>query len=67
MCSLYKPDRRRQSEAVGGERSRVYYVGFRGDRISPTKETTTTLQVPAPTAGDARVGDEVGRKTGLVQ
>ncbi|KAJ8589358.1 DUF1000-domain-containing protein [Rhizopogon salebrosus TDB-379] len=51
-------------ESVGGERSRIYYLGFKGDVRTPRKEGTNKLEVPAADAADAPLVDRLAQKTG---
>ncbi|KAF9010244.1 PITH domain-containing protein [Cyathus striatus] len=55
------------SDAVGQERSRIYFIGFRGDMRSVKREINSHLQVPAPHASDARLVDRVQDKSGARQ
>ncbi|KAF8590288.1 hypothetical protein K439DRAFT_1330401, partial [Ramaria rubella] len=41
------------SEAVGGERSRIFYLGFKGDTTSPHKDTSKKIDIPAANTADA--------------
>jgi len=52
------------SESVGGEVSRIYYVGFKGDMRSPHIDLNSKLEVPASNAADAPLADKVSEKTG---
>ncbi|KAJ7683017.1 galactose-binding domain-like protein [Mycena rosella] len=36
------------SDSVGGDVSRIYYVGFKGDAKSQQRDVTSKLEVPAP-------------------
>ena len=56
-----------QSDAVGGEQSRIYYLGFRGDTRYTKKEVNSKLEVPAPNAADATLTDKVTNKVGNQQ
>lgn len=52
------------SEAVGGEMTRIYYIGFKGDTRTPRKDTSTKLEVPAANAADALLFDRLTQKSG---
>lgn len=56
-----------QSDADGDERSRIYYIGFRGDIRSPMKDPNTKLDIAAANAADAPLVDKVGEKTAAFQ
>ncbi|KAF8843906.1 DUF1000-domain-containing protein [Paxillus ammoniavirescens] len=51
-------------DSVGGDQSRVYYVGFKGDSRTPRKEATKKLDIPAANAGDAPLVDRVKQNAG---
>ncbi|KAG1716815.1 hypothetical protein ID866_337 [Astraeus odoratus] len=51
-------------DSVGGEQSRVYFIGFKGDCPSWRKEATKKLEVPASNATDAPIVDKVQQKVG---
>ncbi|KAG2744163.1 hypothetical protein CY34DRAFT_768911 [Suillus luteus UH-Slu-Lm8-n1] len=51
-------------ESVGGELSRVYYLGFKGDVRTLRKEGTNKLEVAAADAADAPLVDRLAQKTG---
>ncbi|KAG1745197.1 galactose-binding domain-like protein [Suillus lakei] len=51
-------------ESVGGELSRIYYLGFKGDVRTLRKEGTNKLEVPAADAADAPLVDRLAQKTG---
>ena len=55
-----------QSDAVGGEQSRIYYLGFRGDTRFTKKEVNSKLEVPADAGGTA-LSDKVTHKVGSRQ
>ena len=42
-----------QSDSVGGESTRIYYIGFKGETRIIRKEGTNELEVPAANAADA--------------
>jgi len=43
------------SDSLDGEVSRMYYVGFKGERRSPGRDPNTKLDIPAANAADAPV------------
>ena len=53
-----------QSEAVGGESLRLYFLGFKGDSRSQRKEATQKLEIPAAVAPDAKIIDRLQEKSG---
>ena len=53
-----------QNDAVGEEKSLIYYLGFRGDMRTTRKEVNSKLEVPAPNAADAPLVDKVSTKLG---
>lgn len=53
-----------QNDSVGGDLSRIYYIGFKGDMRSTKREVNSKLEVPAPNAADAPLVDRVSEKTG---
>ncbi|KAG5642077.1 hypothetical protein DXG03_003630 [Asterophora parasitica] len=50
-------------ESVGGEVSRIYYIGFKGDMRSPHRDANSKLEVPTSNAADAPLVDKVAEKT----
>ncbi|KAJ7927603.1 galactose-binding domain-like protein [Mycena leptocephala] len=52
------------SDSVGGDVSRIYYVGFKGDAKSAQREASTKLEVPAANAADAPLVDRVSERAG---
>ncbi|KAK0238264.1 DUF1000-domain-containing protein [Armillaria nabsnona] len=53
-----------QSESVGEEMSRIYYIGFKGELRSPQKDANTKLDIPAANAADAPLFDRLSEKAG---
>ncbi|KIK91487.1 hypothetical protein PAXRUDRAFT_830816 [Paxillus rubicundulus Ve08.2h10] len=51
-------------DSVGGDQSRVYYVGFKGDSRTQRKGATKKLDIPAANAGDAPLVDRVKQNAG---
>lgn len=49
---------------MGGDVSRIYYIGFKGDMRSPYIDLNSKLEVPASNAADAPLADKVSEKTG---
>lgn len=56
-----------QSDASGGDVSRLYYLGFRGSTSAPKKDVNERLEIPAQNAADAPLVDRVGEKSGAAQ
>ncbi|KAJ7634862.1 galactose-binding domain-like protein [Roridomyces roridus] len=56
-----------QSESVGGELSRIFFLGFRGDTKSTNREGTSKLEIPAANAADAPLVDKVSERAGNAQ
>ncbi|KAF8697241.1 hypothetical protein AX14_001420 [Amanita brunnescens Koide BX004] len=54
-------------DSEGGDASRAYYVGFKGDVRSLRSAGTSALEVPVAGAGDAKLVDKVKSKTGAGQ
>ncbi|KAJ7485286.1 galactose-binding domain-like protein [Mycena latifolia] len=52
------------SESLGGDVSRIYYVGFKGDAKSQHREGSSKLEVPAANAADAPLVDRVSERAG---
>jgi len=50
------------NDSVGGEGSRIYYIGFKGDMRSTKREVNSKLEVPAPNAADASLTDRASHK-----
>ncbi|KAH0835929.1 galactose-binding domain-like protein [Lanmaoa asiatica] len=53
-----------QGDSVGGDLSRLYYVGFKGDSRTSRKEGTNKLEIPAADAADAPLVDRLKQNTG---
>ncbi|KAG6812465.1 hypothetical protein H0H92_002730 [Tricholoma furcatifolium] len=51
------------SESAGGDVSRIYYIGFKGDMRSPRRDANSKLEIPASNAADAPLVDKVAEKT----
>ncbi|KAF8903369.1 galactose-binding domain-like protein [Gymnopilus junonius] len=50
------------NDSLGGELSRLYYIGFKGDMRSTKREVNSKLEVPAPHAADAPISDKASHK-----
>ncbi|KAF9077559.1 galactose-binding domain-like protein [Rhodocollybia butyracea] len=50
------------SESVGGDLSRIYYIGFKGDIRELKKDKNTPMDVPAANAADALLFDRLQDK-----
>lgn len=53
-----------QGDSAGGDQSRVYYVGFKGDSRTTRKEGTNKLEIPAANAPDAPLVDRLKQNAG---
>lgn len=53
-----------QGDSAGGDQSRVYYVGFKGDARTVRKEGTNKLEIPAANAADAPLVDRLKQNAG---
>ncbi|KAG6377537.1 galactose-binding domain-like protein [Boletus reticuloceps] len=51
-------------QSVGGDLSRVYFVGFKGDSRTSRKEGTNKLEIPAANAPDAPLVDRLKQNAG---
>ncbi|KAJ6487953.1 galactose-binding domain-like protein [Mycena sanguinolenta] len=51
-------------DSVGGDVSRIYYIGFKGDSKSARREASSKLEVPAANAADAPLVDRVSERAG---
>ena len=56
-----------QSDAVGEDTSRLYYLGFRGDLRNPKKDANSKIDIPAANAADAPLVDRVSEKSAGAQ
>ncbi|TFY71029.1 hypothetical protein EVG20_g1965 [Dentipellis fragilis] len=54
-------------DAIGGESSRVYYIGFKGDTRQYRKEGMNKLEIPAANAADAPLVDRVSERNAAQQ
>ncbi|KAI0032858.1 galactose-binding domain-like protein [Vararia minispora EC-137] len=50
------------SNSTGGDLSRIYFIGFKGDLRTPRKEGTNKLPIPAANAADAPLIDKAAEK-----
>ncbi|KAF5310566.1 hypothetical protein D9619_008196 [Psilocybe cf. subviscida] len=50
------------NDSVGGDVSRVYYIGFKGDMRNIKRAVNSRLEVPAPNAADAPIADRASYK-----
>lgn len=53
-----------QGDSVGGDLSRVYFIGFKGDSRTSRKDGTTKLEIPAANAPDASLVDRLKQNAG---
>ncbi|KAI9567505.1 galactose-binding domain-like protein [Boletus coccyginus] len=51
-------------DSVGGDLSRVYFIGFKGDSRTSRKDGTTKLEIPAANAPDASLVDRLKQNAG---
>jgi hypothetical protein len=56
-----------QDESEGGETSRAYLVGFKGDARNLAKEASDKLDIPAANAADAPIVDRLAERSGASQ
>lgn len=64
-CQAYhRLDHFEQGDSVGGDLSRVYFIGFKGDSKTNRKEGTNKLEIPAANAPDAPLVDRLKQNTG---
>lgn len=52
-----------KSDSVGGEITRLFYIGFKGDTQERRRAGDTKLEIPAANAADAPLVDRVTEKT----
>ncbi|KAJ7185627.1 galactose-binding domain-like protein [Mycena filopes] len=50
------------SDSVGGDVSRIYYIGFKGDAKSTRREASSKLEVRAANAADSSLVDRVSER-----
>ncbi|KAH9478733.1 PITH domain-containing protein [Psilocybe cubensis] len=55
------------SDSIGGDVSRLYYLGFKGDMRSVKREANSRLEVPAPNAADAPLTERASHKASGMQ
>jgi len=53
--------------AEGGEKSRIFYIGFRGSTRTVQKEATQKLEVPAANAADAPLSQRMSERAASQQ
>lgn len=56
-----------QGDSIGGDQSRVYFIGFKGDAKRGRKEATNKLEIPAANAADAPLVDRLKENAGARQ
>jgi hypothetical protein len=56
-----------QDDSPGGESTRMYYLGFKGDRRAPPKDPGEAFEVPAANAADAPIVDRLAERSGASQ
>lgn len=52
-----------QNESLGGDVSRIYYIGFKGDTKEQRSAAESKLDIRAANAADAPLVDRVTEKT----
>ncbi|EGN92874.1 hypothetical protein SERLA73DRAFT_116725 [Serpula lacrymans var. lacrymans S7.3] len=50
------------SDSVGGDSSRIYYLGFKGETRSDRRDASSKLEIPAANAADAPIVDRLSEK-----
>ena len=56
-----------QSDSVGDESSRIYYIGFKGETREMRKEGSNKLEIPAANAPDASLTDRLQERAAAQQ
>lgn len=56
-----------QGDSAGGDLSRVYFIGFKGDSKRSRKEGANKLEIPAADAADAPLVDRLKQSAGRQQ
>ncbi|KAH9962858.1 galactose-binding domain-like protein [Russula dissimulans] len=55
------------SDSVGGESTRIYYMGFKGETRTVRKEGSSKLEIPAANAPDASLTDRLQERRAAQQ
>jgi hypothetical protein len=55
LALIFASQLSQQSESPSEERSRIYYIGFRGDTLAPRKDIRSKIDLAAANAADAPV------------
>lgn len=53
-----------KSDSVGGEITRLFYIGFKGETREQRRGGDTKLEIPVADAADAPLVDRLTEKTG---
>jgi len=56
-----------QSDSVGDEYTRIYYIGFKGETRVVKKEGSNKLEIPAANAPDASLIDRLQERAAAQQ
>lgn len=56
-----------QSNSIGGDCSRIYYIGFKGEMRVIRKEGSNRLEIPAANAADAPLTDRLQERAAAQQ
>jgi PITH domain len=56
-----------QSDSVGEESTRIYYIGFKGETRITRKEGSSKLEIPAANAADSTLTDTLREKSAAQQ